>query len=351
LPKVHFLASQQAVLPLILVKQLMSSGWSEVMTPSPKHARQGFTLVELLVVIAIIGMLIALLLPAVQAVRAAARRTQCVNNLKQLGLALQNYHAQNRMFPPGARRHTKSSTPGVSWRVLVLPHMELATMYDQISPKTDGGATSWAAEMQVVAGFNCPESPPQDDGPLVAKYSNYCAIGGAGRSPTLPNADPAWPDDEPLLFNTDIACGNVARDGIFFPDSRVHAGMVLDGTTNTFALGERIQQYRSWMVGVVTTFKTPQPPTRMCLGASNNVRSLLNDPRPYAGAPDLPPGVAPGGDQVLKLNDLQFSSEHSGGAHFCMADGSVRFVSDAIDFTIYQSLASRDGGETLGTLP
>ena len=97
--------------------------------------------------ITIIGILLGLLLPAMQAAREASRRSQCTNNLRQLGIAIQNYHGQFKRFPPGAHMHKQEQQNSISWRVMILPFMEETTLYDQIRPKTDGGATNWAAQV------------------------------------------------------------------------------------------------------------------------------------------------------------------------------------------------------------
>src|SRR4051812_42419783 len=103
----------------------------------------GFTLVELLVVIAIIGILVGLLLPAVQSAREAARRNSCSNNLHQLGIAIHNYHDRNRAFPPGAYLHLNEDVSGISWRVLILNEIEESTLYNDVKPLADGGASNW----------------------------------------------------------------------------------------------------------------------------------------------------------------------------------------------------------------
>jgi len=291
---------------------------------------KAFTLIELLVVIAIIGVLIGLLLPAIQAARAAARRTQCANNLKQLGLGMQSYHAQHRAFPTGARIHVRSNQNAIGWRVLLLPYIEQAAIYEQIEPLPDGGAVNWSPRTRVIEGFICPAVEPPESGTATAKASSYSSVAGAGRN------------DERIDLE-DLSCGDVDTDGVLYPGSAIRIGQIIDGTSNTLLIGERLYIFRDWMVG---TNKLGDPPTRICSGATNNIHYPINaDPNQFgyfSGDTGAPPGAA----KTMTLNELQFGSEHVGGAHFCYADGSVHLVSDEVNFTVYQDMATRDGGET-----
>ncbi|HMO87102.1 MAG TPA: DUF1559 domain-containing protein, partial [Lacipirellulaceae bacterium] len=297
-------------------------------------APPGFTLVELLVVIAIIAVLIGLLLPAVQAARAAARRTQCSNNLKQLGLALQGYHGQHQTLPPGARLHRLESKPGVSWRVLVLPQIEQAALYGEIQPLPDGGANSWAAASHPVPAFFCPEVGLPAATGQVMLASTYDGVAGAGRNGERIDLE-------------DAMCGDIDADGLLYPNSRVRFGMIGDGTSNTLAVGERTYLFSDWMTGATYL---DDPPTRIANGGSKNIRYPINADAAtfgyYVGDFAAPAGAP----RTSLLNDLWFGSQHAGGAYFAMADGSVQFLRSEIDFTIYQDLATRNGGEP-GGLP
>ena len=276
----------------------------------PGRTPHAFTLVELLVVIAIIAVLIGLLLPAIQAARAAARRTQCSNHLKQLGLALQNYHSQFNVFPPGARLHQQESLPSVSWRVLVLPYLEQGPMYAEIDPLRRRRRRS-TGRRRPRSSHRWPVRPsrrrPPNGSTLIA--SNYSAVSGAGR-------------DEERIDLEDTACGDVDTDGVMYPDSRVKLSMVRDGSSNTLAVGERLYLFRDWMTGA--TWRD-SPPTRICSGGSNNIRYPINaDPLQfgyYVGDFSAPAAL-----RTMLLNDLQFASDHTGGAQFAMADGSVQFL-------------------------
>jgi prepilin-type N-terminal cleavage/methylation domain-containing protein/prepilin-type processing-associated H-X9-DG protein len=287
-----------------------------------------FTLVELLVVIAIIGILIGLLLPAVQAAREASRRTRCLNNLKQIGLALQNYHGQYKRFPPGSHLLKKQRDPSISWRVMILPFLEETSLYEQIGPKPDGGATNWSYQTHAVDGYSCPSlpAPISDNGVLVE--SHYSTVSGAYRG----NA---------RIDLEDSACGDIYTNGIFYPNSRTAISKVTDGTSHTLAVGERTYFFRDWMDGASYV---GVPPTRICTEASLNVRYPINADREtfgyYVGDPE-----APAGKTTMLLNDLYFGSQHSGGANFCVADGSVQFLRETIDFTVYQDLCTKNGDE------
>lgn len=286
----------------------------------------GFTLVELLVVIAIIGVLIAILLPAVQTAREAARRSSCVNNLKQLGLAIQNYHGARKTFPPGAKKNTVSGKPGISWRVLILPQIEENSMFEQIGPRPDGGASNWDAEKVLPVVFGCPSAEFKND---AWKESNYWGVCGAIRRPERIDLE-------------DAACGDLSINGVFFPDSKTRIGRITDGTSHTLAIGERDYTFRSWMTGVSWV---GTPPTRVCSEAANNIRYPINAPHSQFGYFVADGKAPPSGPFTILGNDLFFGSKHSGGANFCFADGSVHFLSDTIDFTIYEDLATIAGNE------
>lgn len=286
---------------------------------------QGFTLIELLVVIAIIGVLIALLLPAVQAARAASRRTACLNKLKQHGLAILTHHDVHRRFPPGGDMHHSSGQPGVSWRVHVLPYVEENAMYDVIEPIPGGGAHSWAPQSMAPEVFLCPAvEQPQAD----LMWSDYFGVGGT-------------PLPEQTIGKSDLFCGVAANNGVFFPGSRTRLSKIEDGTSNTLAIGERLYHYRAWMTGA--TWSTGTPKT-ICGEASNHIIAPINGDRDtygyFLGNPNRPPGA-----KRLPLNDLFFGSNHPGGANFCFADGSVHPLPDTTSITVLQALTTIQGGE------
>ncbi len=289
----------------------------------------GFTLVELLVVIAIVGVLVALLLPAVQAARGSARRTSCANQLRQLGLAIHAYESQHGAFPAAASLHAQERLPSISWRVLILPHIEESALFERIGTTPDGGARDWSAQTVAIALFACPSAPAQPDNPLLLKESKYYGVAGAPRAGGY-------------LDLEDAQCGDLSNNGIFTPIRRTRIAKIEDGTSNTLAIGEREFSFHDWMTGAIWR---DSPPTRICSFAASNIRYPINADRGYWGyfVGDLEaPAGAP---KKMLLNDLNFGSLHSGGAQFCFGDASVHFLRDDIDFTVFEDLATIAGGE------
>ena len=299
--------------------------------------RTGFTLVELLVVIAIIGILVALLLPAIQAAREAARRTQCNNNLKQIGLALHSYHDTYKKFPPGTiDRHGWLST------AFLLPYVEQSGLYDQLEidkPMNLTNATTLALVRNVVSGYLCPSSQETDPTPNTRAVYNNGATYRIGVSNYLA-----------VTGTLDIRCNSQA-DGLFWDNSGIDMAKIVDGTSNTFAYTERATNPRytngNWIGGAwagSTIQVYAASPTWYCgnLGyeavrwymvATRYSWSVIN-------SPDW--GYGP-------------SSCHPGGCHFLLADGAVRFVSENIDcvrntapMSTYQKLGCRNDGESVG---
>jgi len=306
--------------------------------------RRAFTLVELLVVIAVIGILLGLLLPAVQAAREASRRTHCANNLKQIGLALHNYHSAHKKFPPSAPFSNAQNALSISWQTMILNEIEEGAMYAQIRPQPTGGAANWSAEKNRVETYLCPSVPVRPEAVTNNLPSNYAGVTGASRRIT---------DVVKGLTLESKACGDVFIDGFFVPDDRFK-GLPLtptsmrkfyDGTSKTLAVGERTYIFESWMQGITYLAATTAPPTRICLYSTKNIvyptnASVLNVgyfvndfTAPTAGPPE-----------VLR-NDLFFGSSHPGITQFCFADGHVGYLADSIEFPMLQSLATRDGGE------
>jgi prepilin-type N-terminal cleavage/methylation domain-containing protein/prepilin-type processing-associated H-X9-DG protein len=295
----------------------------------PPKLGGAFTLVELLVVISIIGVLMALLLPAIQAAREAARRTQCINKLKQIGLALQNHHDAKKQFPSGANIHTGIGV-GLSWNVLVLPYLELGSLYSEIQPLPNGGATNSSPEYSLIDAFICPTASEQGNQANTEKGSNYSAVAGAGRS-----------DDGKMGF-VSPNCGDVFTDGVFFADSRTPISRITDGTSNTLAIGERTYYWRSWYFG---TTKRGNPVNEICSGPAHNILYPINADQYQFGFYRFDNRAPVGAPKTMLLNDLQFGSDHPGGANFTFADGSVHMLSETIDMTVYKDMSTKDGGE------
>lgn len=303
-----------------------------------RHSRRysGFTLVELLVVIAIIGVLVALLLPAVQAAREAARRTHCMNNVKQIGLALQNYHSQQKHFPPGASKHESEDAVGLSWRVHILPFLELSNIYNEINPLPNGGATSYMHQKTPIQAYLCPSMDPPSTDPNAVQAAHYSAVSGTNTS------------DE-VIDLEDISCGDIDISGIFFPASYTRIAQIADGTSHTFAVGERTYIFRDWLSGA--TWYGEPPTGEICMGSTNNVRFPINASLDEFGYYRFDPKAPPGAQRTMRLNELPYGSVHNGGAHFGYADGSVHFLSDAINYTTFQAMSTKAGGETVDEGP
>lgn len=288
---------------------------------------EAFTLVELLIVIAIIGLLIGLLLPAVQAAREAARRSQCQSNLRQIGIALQDYHGVHKVFPPGARLPNSPNLAGASWRVLLLPFVEESALAEETALSPDGGLTNTIGSNREISIYVCPSMPLQTSG---IKISHYSGVMGAGR--------------QSRRKNLTSSCGDVFLDGVLYPGSKTRASNIADGLSHTLAVGERTYWIAwNWMEGANWS-NNPSP--RVCSNALSNIRYPINAAAEtfgyFSGDTSVPVEV-----RKIPLNDLYFGSQHTGGAQFCFADGSVHLVRDSIDFTVFENLSTIAGSDEI----
>ena len=284
-----------------------------------------FTLVELLVVITIIAMLLAILLPAVQSARSAARRTGCSNNLHQTGIALQAFHAANNRFPPGSRLATKSTEIGLSWLVFLLPHLEQQDLFDLINPAASPTGQSRQPANTDLSVAICPSASRIRPGQL-----NYSGVMGAGKRGLI------------QVTSDQKACGNYFVDGMLFPESVTTSAHIKDGLSNSLAIGERVYWTKnSWMDGAAW-FNAPED--RTCVMSSKNLSRPPNSSLSTIGYYVFDQSVAP---ELRRLprNDLLFGSEHPGGSFFLFADASVHFVQNETDFSVLQDLASIAGRE------
>lgn len=300
-----------------------------------KKAR-GFTLVELLVVIAIIGILIALLLPAVQAAREAARRSQCSNNLKQLALAFHNYHDTFQVLAAGNLYSVKRPTTAnwcssgntnqsrAPWTVLILPYLEQSARHDQFDFGTAFTSTSNAAGSAVNhAQFALPNKAFQCPSDINAKAdaNNGCYYGVQGGGPT-----PACvsQNSQRVFF----------LNGVLYTNSSTRFAEVLDGTSNVFLIGET--KYCLTPTGRSDGFHAGWASAGKWdgFGVPLNLAAAMLQINSY-------PNHGGNADTLNYMSRL-FGSFHPGGCQFALVDGSVHFVSETIDINIYQQSAVRD---------
>ncbi len=295
-------------------------------------ARSGLTLIELLVVIGIIGLLIGLLLPAVQAAREAARRASCSNNLKQIGLALQNYHDSHHALPPGYISNFDGSGndlgPGWGWAALLLPYTEENNLHKliQFSLPIESPANA-TPRLTPVAGYLC----PSDAAEPTWKVKSYDLSG----TPTATLCEVASANYVGVFGTSEPG---VNGDGIFFRDANLGFRSISDGTSVTIIVGERSHSLcQSTWVGSVTGASLYPPPGSLAPPVVNNATGMVLG---HTGD-----GNGPGSANSY-VN--QFSSMHGRGANFVFADGHVQFLVEEMDYKIYLALSTRAGGEAVG---
>ena len=272
---------------------------------SPRGFRRAFTLIELLVVIAIIAMLMALLLPAVQQARESARRTQCRNNLRQIGIALHSYHDLHNTLPPGSMvlGPVYRIQTGWGWGTFILPHLEQSALYHQIDFNV-GNATvvnsAWIG--QSLPAFRCPTDP--------APERIVVPVPGQGAVP--------------------VAHGNYSGStGMFHEFSRTRFASIADGLSQTLMVGER--RFTSGVNGETTA-------------AWCGTLAYESDYLEFYSHPHL--GVQLG---VAVNSPGSFNSPHPGGVYFLLGDGSVQFLSESLDAAVYHALSTPAGHEVVNT--
>ena len=316
------------------------------------HTRRGFTLVELLVVIAIIGILIALLLPAVQAAREAARRMQCSNNMKQIGLAMHNYHDSHKALPFACSCCFASGRPSpyATWAAMILPYMEQQPLYDRFDfrrPLVD--PVNDEAVKTVVPTYICP-SDPKGSEPL-----------GAGR--TQPYQNP--PGSMLLWYPVSMGptCdGHSTSTGCVFcpqpkaahtdPDSFCCVGWTLGsagpagGFAGMFGRYHKSVRFRDVTDGLTNTLAAGETLPDHCI-----FNGAYHMNFPMAGT-TIPINImeSDNGQDGHWFRTCGFKSRHPGGCNFVMGDGSVHFLSENIDYVLFNALGSREGREAV-TLP
>jgi len=315
-----------------------------------RRSVRAFTLVELLVVIAIIGILVALLLPAVQTARESARRTQCANNVKQIGLAFHHYHDTHRVFPPayviqpggGALNGTPDPTtrdagPGWAWGTLLLPYLEQTSLYDAFDFSRPCWDAANAAPARTPLGvFTCPSAPGRTDQPFNVVSGNGSTLATFARSCYVVNAG----QDEPWLHAVDSYEG--LADGPLYRNSRTSVADVLDGLSSTVFLGEHhpVLSDKTW-VGVVPT-ATVCPKPAFAFGPCEPAAILVNchsGPCSYANPPTIHP------PNSWTSAPCQMFAEHPGGCNVMLGDGSVRFISEDIHQPTWAAMSSRAKGD------
>lgn len=324
----------------------------------PRRARRssGFTLIELLVVIAIIAVLIALLLPAVQQAREAARRTQCKNNMMQLGLALSNYMMAHEVLPPGTQNNVGpilSKEGGgyhMGWMTQILPYMEQQNVYDHIDfTKIVYDQANVPPRQQRISAFVCP-SDPGNGGSQAIAVTSYCGVHND--------------------FETPI---DVNQNGVLFLNSAIRYEQIRDGSSNTiFVMESRLSSASDlgWMSGTRSSLRNAviRDPISPATGAGEAAPGAASEAGAGAGEPV--PAVQP--EPTYRLHPVTISganfgnirqelarleagtevvggpsSFHVGGGHFLMGDGAVRFISQNIDPITFRNLAHRADGKML----
>lgn len=301
--------------------------------------RYGFTLVELLVVIAIIGVLVALLLPAVQAARESARRSTCANNLKQIGLGIHSYESSRKTLPMGGRTDGNM----LSWHALILPYIEQSALFDQIDQKLVGWqqTNNHALALKPIETYFCPsnydgvlgkrdngdDKVPEARRSLFAssKYKGVQAyghhyqgvMGAKGLNVFTNNLYPTKPDHKNCPPRDESAI-----NGLLYLDEAVPISWASDGTSHTLMVGEQYFSAIAWIASA-----SPNPKTPCDVDCCKNVALSINF------------------DPYGPWNDRSFGSTHPSGLHFAMGDASVQYVSEDIDMATYLALASRNEEE------
>lgn len=326
----------------------------------PKRDRNAFTLIELLVVIAIIAILVALLLPAVQQAREAARRSSCKNNLKQLGLALHNYHDTFGVFPPG---HVEENTDNGNWGwgTFILPNMEQGALYDALNPsQVKLGMPAIVDEMQIpIATYRCPSDTAPETNDRNQLRGNGTDVSTA-TSNYVGNNDPNGDDVSNSVPNYFEDASNSFR-GMFGQNSKVRMRDVTDGTSNTVFLGER-----NWELNNPAGGNKRQCDAANVFGRKRNdgngsnakINGRGNMATGYGGINSSIQDSTIATDSQGDLCSIGYSSNHQGGAQFLLVDGSVRFISENVDHnpsnsnttidSTFERLLGRNDGQVIG---
>ena len=341
--------------------------------------RPGFTLIELLVVIAIIGVLVSLLLPAVQSAREAARRAQCTNNLKQMALACHNYESANGSFPMGNRAFTFTFSPALSTPcsqyighsafVFILPYVEGGNQYSAFNVSRPYNSYSNLTGISVsISTYLCPSDTPSSQDPsgdISPAQASYGTVRGTAETTIFNWALAAFPDPAQPYYK---ACNYGGSDGMFGPEQSIKVSAVTDGLSNTFLIGEMSRfknepQGSGFNFAVISGYFVGPPWSASSSFWPNDYRitggattiAKLNAPADTTGTlfntcvaslalPTDPVKV----QACQNYGQLGFRSFHPGGANFAMADGSVKFIKDTLSIVAYRNLSTRAAGEVVG---
>lgn len=347
--------------------------------------RQGFTLIELLVVIAIIGVLVALLLPAVQAAREAARRAQCTNNLKQIGLALHNYHSAHGVFPMGGSKNMRQ-LPDIydmwtcwSGQAMILPFLEQKPLYDSINfnwapigfPGDPPILINGTASNAVISAFLCPSDPKTGSG---GNTNNYAACYGTttidpeGQSTglfafysTFPISSVTDGTSSTIAFSEARIGEGGAGFGAITPTASRYSGNVVVAVTE--APGSRVPDANSNKAAVLTSLQNCATAFQQGTTSKSALRGFrwsmgLTGYTLFNTIQTPNEGGYNGCTFAGTLGNLTFlnagfsypgSSNHPGGVNVCMADGSVRFVKNSVARTVWWALGTKAGGEVISS--
>lgn len=324
--------------------------------------RRGFTLVELLVVIAIIGVLVALLLPAVQAAREAARRNSCLNNMKQIALAIHNFELSRGSLPNGSSYTAPFEGPHTTWAAEILPHLELQTVYDQFDftrrMSDRRSVNEEVAARTAISVFTCPSDERADEPILLEGRGESSLVSGGGSNnpaqaqglwytgsigPTSPDGCPFCPEPFPSYCCRGCSFGTRSAEGpnetctASIGDSSV--GMfsrlpvaykfseITDGLSNTIMIGETLPYHCIWNCVFCPNF--PLSSTSVPMNHMESDKGTRDGSWPRV---------------------CGFKSSHPGGAQFAMGDASVHFFTETMDYRLFNELGTRAGGEAV-TLP
>lgn len=317
---------------------------------NPKPTRLAFTLVELLVVIAIIGILIGMLLPAVQAVRESARRVQCANNIRQLSLAMLNYESAHQNFPPGV-----SIPSHTMWSAFILPFIEKGNLYESIdfaagfSEATSDNESNIQTLSVSLPFLVCPSAsvPTQQFDSLIGiDRSPSCYLACSSGLLSRESGEFPW-------AGMDAYRDHPASDGIFYVNSETSMASISDGSSNTVLLGETLPDQD---VSGTDAIGTSQKVDHWHIG-SRELRSMeeINIEMRFSsenseclGSTACPINSLLLGDQTtIDEKELAFGSRHPSGINLGFADGHVRFAANTIDRSVWSNIGTHSGGEVV----